>query len=158
MDREPCLQASLVLKAVKRGQINEDPWYDERLIHVFDPSHTRRYHSDTIQTASRCLITDADEIVRQFFNDVDGLWLLDRGNVFGNQDGLRSLDKDTTVRPLLCVYASAVCAKGEELLTTKSNPPGLGGFGVCESIDDCLLFFSAEVVATAIGPNASLLT
>ena len=83
--------------------------------------------------------------------------------------------------PLFSVYASAVCAKGEEFLTTKSNPPSLGGCRVCESFDGRLLLLRAELpardrnekcqemykqpgqwvpyaVACAVGPNASLFT
>lgn len=47
--------------------------------------------------------------------------------------------------PLLSVYTSVVCDKGEVLLSTKSDAMGLGGTGVIESIDGCLLFFEAEL-------------
>jgi len=67
------------------------------LIQEFDPSQKRRYHSDTIQTASRCSVTDADEIVSQLLDDEDGLGLLDRSDVFDNQNGLIRFDEDTTV-------------------------------------------------------------
>jgi len=57
----------------------------------------RRYHSDVIRTISRCSVTDADEIVSQLLDDKDGLGLLGRSCVFGNQDGLFRLDYDTAV-------------------------------------------------------------
>lgn len=52
---------------------------------------------DVIQTASRRLISDAFEVFSQFLNDGDCLGLLNRGFVFGNQDGLLRFDEDATV-------------------------------------------------------------
>jgi len=69
-----------------------------RLVQEFDPSQTRHYHSDAIQTTSRCSVTDADEIVSQLLDDEDSLGLLNRSNVLGNQNGLLRFGDDTAVR------------------------------------------------------------
>lgn len=91
------------------------------------------------------------------------------------------LGDNTGTYPLLPVYTPLVCAKGEVLLTVKSDAVGLGGIEVIESFDGRLLFVRAElhreiagremsgrvqavsqrvtyVEPTAGGPNASGLT
>jgi len=72
--------------------------------------------------------------------------LLDGGMAFSNQDGLLRFDEDTTVSPLLSVYAPWVGSEGEELLASKSDAAGLGGIGVLKRGDDCLLLLEAEIV------------
>jgi len=121
-------------------------------------ANERRYRPDATQKTSRCSVSDADEVVSQFLNDDGGLGLLNRGDIFGNQDGLLRFDEDPTVRPLLSVYAPFVCSKSEVLLTTKLDAVGLGGTGVFESTNDRLLFFRFEVEPFASSPNTSGLT
>jgi hypothetical protein len=58
---------------------------------------------------------------------------------------MNHLGDEAGTYPLLSVYTSFVCAKGEVLLTTKSDPVGLGGIEVFESIDGCLLFLGLEL-------------
>jgi len=77
--------------------MDEDPWYDGRLIQEFDPSQTRRYRFDAIQPPSRCLVVDADKVVSQSLDDDGGLCCLDRGFVFGNKNGLSRFDEDTAI-------------------------------------------------------------
>lgn len=52
-------------------------------------AETRRY-----QTGSEA---DADQVISQRLNNRDGLGLLDRSLVFGNQDSLFRFDEDTPV-------------------------------------------------------------
>lgn len=47
--------------------------------------------------------------------------------------------------PLLSVYIILGSLEGEELLATKSDALGLGGFGVTECSDDCLLLLRTEL-------------
>lgn len=68
------------------------------VVQDFDPSQKTR---DDIQTTSRCLVSGTDEVVGQCLNDGDGLTLLNRGDIFGNQDGLLRFDEDTTVSLIL---------------------------------------------------------
>jgi len=65
---------------------------------ILHKTNERRYHCDAIQANSIRSVSDTDEVVGQFLNDGNGLRLLDRGDVFGNQDGLLRFDKDTSIR------------------------------------------------------------
>ena len=42
-------------------------------------------------------VVDTLEVVRQLLDDHDGLGLLDRSDVFGNQDGLLRFDENASV-------------------------------------------------------------
>ena len=64
---------------------------------ILHKANERRYRSGAIQTTSRCLVSDVNEVVSQFLDDKDGLSLLNRGGVFGHQDGLLRLDENAAV-------------------------------------------------------------
>jgi hypothetical protein len=74
-------------------------WYDGKSIRVVEPSHTKRHDSYAIQQLLdvQQSIPNTDEIVSQLLNDPDGLRLLDRGLVLGNQDRLLRLYEDASV-------------------------------------------------------------
>jgi len=64
---------------------------------ILHKANERRSPPDATQTTSRCSVSDADEVISQFLNDGDGLRLLNRADIYGNQDGLLRFDEDTAV-------------------------------------------------------------
>jgi len=61
-------------------------------------ANERRSPPGATQTTSRCSVSDVDKVVAQSLNDGDGLRLLNRGDIYGNQDGLLRFDENTAVR------------------------------------------------------------
>jgi len=103
---EPQLTSWFHIESSKDEQINENGGTME--IDTNETPERRLY--------VRHLIPDTDEIVGQPLDDADGLRLLGRSDVLGDQDCLCRLDEDTSVSPFFSVHASTGCINGEELL------------------------------------------
>jgi len=101
------------------------------------------------------------EVVGQTLDDPNGLMLLDRSLVLGDQDCLFCQDENTPVSPFFSVYASFGYENGEKLLAGKADALCLSTFRVFEGfecVNDSLLLSGAELISLAGGPNPSSLT